>query len=55
MDKKKKHLKKKDESKIATGIDDDEELSARASEEEIEKGEYTRVIRLTEDADMYPE
>lgn len=38
-----------DEPTIATGIDDDEELSQKASSEEIKKGEYTRVISLTGD------
>ncbi|MBU9714065.1 hypothetical protein [Evansella tamaricis] len=47
-------IKKKDqetEASIATGIDDDEELSQRATEEEIKKGEYTRVTSLRYDED----
>lgn len=41
------HKKKENEPKIANGIDNDEELSAKASEEEIKKGDYTCVTRLT--------
>lgn len=34
---------------IANGIDNDEELSARASKEEIKQGDYTKVTRLVWD------
>ncbi|TWI57929.1 hypothetical protein [Halalkalibacter nanhaiisediminis] len=37
-----------DEPTIATGIDDDEELSQKASLEDMKKGDYTRVISLTD-------
>jgi hypothetical protein len=38
-----------EEPTIATGIDDDEELSAEATPEEIKRGEYTKVITLSYD------
>ncbi|MGO4886477.1 hypothetical protein ACJ2A9_01855 [Anaerobacillus sp. MEB173] len=34
---------------IAPGIDDDEELDRKATPEEIERGEYTKVIKLSND------
>ncbi|MFC5714334.1 hypothetical protein ACFPU1_16410 [Thalassorhabdus alkalitolerans] len=40
-----------EEPTIANGIDDDEELSERATEEEIKNGESTRVITLSYDED----
>ncbi len=46
MEKKNKHIK---ESKIAPGIDDQEELNKDATEEEIEKGDYTEVTTLSYD------
>ncbi|WP_018664689.1 hypothetical protein [Heyndrickxia acidiproducens] len=41
--------KNEKEPTIATGIDDQEELNQKATEEEIEKGEYTSVTRLSLD------
>ncbi|WP_198029764.1 hypothetical protein [Bacillus sp. J33] len=37
------------EPTIAPGMDDEEELNQRASEDEIKKGEYTPVTRLSLD------
>lgn len=37
------------EPTIATGIDDQEELQQKASEEEVRKGDYTRVTVLSYD------
>lgn len=34
---------------VAPGIDDDEELNEKAMKEEIERGEYTRVVTLAWD------
>lgn len=48
MDRKKRN---EEEPTMATGIDDDEELSERASEEEVKKGEYTKVVSLRYDED----
>ncbi len=39
------------EPTIATGIDDDEELSRKATPEEIKRGDYTRVVSLRYDED----
>ncbi|MDE5413534.1 MAG: hypothetical protein LPK26_08430 [Bacillaceae bacterium] len=47
--KKEQHLE--NEPQIATGIDDDEELSQKATKEEIERGDYTRVVSLRYDED----
>jgi hypothetical protein len=38
-----------DVEKIATGIDDDEELERNATENEINEGEFTQVTRLVND------
>ncbi|TCP20969.1 hypothetical protein EV207_14720 [Scopulibacillus darangshiensis] len=38
---------------VAPGIDDDKELSADASQEEIEAGDFTRVTKLS-DGDVAP-
>jgi hypothetical protein len=40
---------KMDVPKIATGMDDQEELNQKATQEEIEKGEYTSVTTLSLD------
>ncbi|MCL7749460.1 hypothetical protein [Halalkalibacter alkaliphilus] len=40
-----------EEPTIATGIDDDEELSEKATQEEIERGDSTRVVTLSWDED----
>lgn len=40
---------KKGESKIAPGMDDQEELKQDATEEEINKGDYTKVTTLSYD------
>ncbi|MBU8905700.1 hypothetical protein [Desertibacillus haloalkaliphilus] len=48
--KNKKHIEH-DEPTIATGIDDDEELSQKATEEDVKKGESTTVVRLSWDED----
>jgi hypothetical protein len=40
---------KKDVPKIATGMDDQEELNQKATQEEIENGEYTSVTTLSLD------
>ena len=45
----KKTNAKKDEANIATGIDDDEELNAKATPEEVKQGDYTKVITLSYD------
>ncbi|WP_409304431.1 hypothetical protein [Peribacillus sp. SCS-155] len=34
---------------IAPGVDDDEELLARATQKEVDKGEYTRVTTVSLD------
>ncbi|WP_169917359.1 hypothetical protein [Alkalihalobacterium alkalinitrilicum] len=39
------------EPTIATGIDDDEELSREATKEDVEKGDYTKVVTLSWDED----
>lgn len=44
-----KKNKLKNEPTIAPGIDDYEELDQKASEEEVEKGEYTSVTTLSLD------
>ncbi|MCM3651508.1 hypothetical protein [Metabacillus litoralis] len=38
-----------DADKIAPGMDDDQELNQRASEEEISEGESTKVVTLSFD------
>lgn len=47
MDKRK--YDKKDQPSIAPGMDDQEELEQNATEEEVEKGEYTSVTTLSYD------
>ncbi|MED4313314.1 hypothetical protein P9210_12235 [Heyndrickxia coagulans] len=37
------------EPTLATGLDDQEELDQKATPEEIAKGEYTKVVRLSLD------
>ncbi|MDT9755038.1 hypothetical protein [Heyndrickxia coagulans] len=37
------------EPTLATGLDDQEELDQKATLEEIAKGEYTKVVRLSLD------
>jgi len=44
-----KRQNKMEESVIAPGIDNDEELEQKATKEEKEKGEYTEVTNLTLD------
>ncbi|WP_169737867.1 hypothetical protein [Alkalihalobacterium bogoriense] len=41
--------KEKNKPTIAPGIDNDEELSQKATEEEIKEGEATRVITMSWD------
>ncbi|MBE3569422.1 MAG: hypothetical protein IMW92_04655 [Bacillales bacterium] len=41
--------KKEQQPAIAPGIDDEEELEQRATEEEIERGEFTEVTHLSYD------
>lgn len=41
--------RKKNDPTIAPGMDDHEELNQNASDKEIQKGEYTRVTRLSYD------
>lgn len=48
MDRQKKR-KAPDTPTIATGIDDDAELEAKATKEEVARGDYTRVTRLVWD------
>jgi len=40
---------KKDEAKFAPGLDDDEELREKATEEEIKAGDSTEVTHLSYD------
>jgi hypothetical protein len=40
---------RKDEPTIAPGIDDQEELDQKATQQEIERGEYTSVTTLSLD------
>jgi hypothetical protein len=42
-------MKKQEEAKVAPGMDDKEELEQDATENEIEKGEYTSVTTLPYD------
>lgn len=44
-----KNKEKDDTLKFAPGLDDEEELEQNASQEEIQKGEYTPVITLAYD------
>lgn len=44
-----KENEKDKEPTIAPGIDDEEELNQKASEDEINKGEYTSVTTLSLD------
>ncbi|MFC0297205.1 hypothetical protein [Geobacillus jurassicus] len=41
--------RQRDMPTVAPGIDDDEELNEKATKEEIERGEYTRVVTLAWD------
>lgn len=41
--------KKRDDEKVAPGLDAEDALEKDASEEEVEKGEYTQVTKLTLD------
>ncbi|AKP48623.1 hypothetical protein [Bacillus smithii] len=41
--------KKEQQPSLAPGIDDEEELDQRATEEEIERGEFTEVTHLSYD------
>lgn len=45
----KKTKEQVDQNKIAPGMDDDPELNQRATQEEIEKGESTKVVNLSYD------
>jgi hypothetical protein len=38
--------REQDEPTVANGIDNDEELDEKATEEEISKGNFTRVVSL---------
>ncbi|WP_445614167.1 hypothetical protein [Geobacillus sp. YF-1] len=40
---------RRDVPTVALGIDDDEELNEPATKEEIERGDYTRVVTLAWD------
>ncbi|ABO66794.1 MULTISPECIES: hypothetical protein [Geobacillus] len=40
---------RRDNRMVAPGIDDDEELNEKATKEEIERGDYTRVVTLAWD------
>ncbi|EIJ78133.1 hypothetical protein PB1_11254 [Bacillus methanolicus PB1] len=44
-----KKTQNKEEPKIAPGMDDSEELEQNASEDEVKRGEYTRVTTLSYD------
>ncbi|WP_227935899.1 hypothetical protein [Alkalihalobacillus deserti] len=46
-----KEKTEKFEATVATGIDDDEELSRNATKEDFERGDYTKVITLSWDED----
>ncbi|EPR26423.1 hypothetical protein I656_03946 [Geobacillus sp. WSUCF1] len=41
--------RRRDMPMVVPGIDDDEELNERATKEEIERGEYTKVVTLAWD------
>ncbi|MBB6282386.1 MULTISPECIES: hypothetical protein [Geobacillus] len=43
------HSQRRDAPTVAPGIDDDEELNEKATKEEIERGDYTRVVTLAWD------
>ncbi|WP_165763683.1 hypothetical protein [Halalkalibacter urbisdiaboli] len=45
----KRDKQKRNEPTIAPGIDNDEELSQEATPEEIERGDYTKVVSLRYD------
>ncbi|GGH85591.1 hypothetical protein JOD43_003380 [Pullulanibacillus pueri] len=49
MDKKHPISKKEDDPTIANGIDNDEELDAEATKEEVSRGDSTKVTKLVYD------